>query len=191
MPSPEDPSSRTSRGEAPRLLLDVVEECGDWSWAGDDLAALAEAAARALTAHPTFAVLRPSEACVAFADDAAVQALNRQFRGQDKPTNVLSFPAPAPVARIATLRALGDIVLAAGVVAREAREEGKQPAHHVQHLIVHGLLHLLGYDHTTDEEAEAMERLEREILSGLGVPDPYAAVGETVTSRPKTVRERL
>ena len=103
-------------------------------------------------------------------DDASVRELNAQFRGKDAATNVLSFPAPPNPEDH-----LGDVALAYGVCAREAAEQGKPLAHHLQHLTVHGVLHLLGYDHIGDDEAEAMEGLERTVLAGLGVPDPYAA----------------
>ena len=96
--------------------------------------------------------------------------LNRDFRGKDKPTNVLSFPAPAnPEGH------LGDIAIAYGVTAREAETAGKSLADHATHLAVHGVLHLLGYDHETDAEAEVMEPLEDAILAELGIADPYAA----------------
>jgi probable rRNA maturation factor len=103
-------------------------------------------------------------------DDPSVRELNAQFRKVDAATNVLSFPAPHNPERH-----LGDIALAYGVCAREAAEQGKPLAHHLMHLTVHGVLHLLGYDHIGDDEAEAMEGLERAVLAGLGVPDPYAA----------------
>ena len=115
---------------------------------------------------------------ILLADDEAVRELNARFRHVDKPTNVLSFPAPYNPERH-----LGDIALAYGVCAREADEQGKPFAHHLQHLVVHGVLHLLGYDHMRDDEAEAMEGLERAVLAGLGVPDPYAA-GEGEHDRP-------
>jgi probable rRNA maturation factor len=102
-------------------------------------------------------------------DDAAIQDLNARFRNKNAPTNVLSFPAPATAAPH-----LGDIALAYGVCAREADAQGKPLAHHLMHLTAHGVLHLLGYDHESDADAERMEALEREILAGLGVPDPYA-----------------
>ncbi|MCC7266462.1 MAG: rRNA maturation RNase YbeY [Caulobacteraceae bacterium] len=107
---------------------------------------------------------------ILLADDPTIRDLNARFRGKDYATNVLSFPAPPNPERH-----LGDIALAHGVCAREAAEQGKLLAHHLQHLVAHGVLHLLGYDHETDPDAEVMEGLEREILAGLGVPDPYAA----------------
>jgi probable rRNA maturation factor len=121
---------------------------------------------------------------VVLADDALVRSLNREYRGNDAPTNVLSFAfqhsakfAPSfDIGRgAAEPRHLGDVVLAAETVGREARAQGTPPAHHLQHLVVHGLLHLLGFDHDTDARAEVMERLEAQILATLGVPDPYAA----------------
>lgn len=111
---------------------------------------------------------------VLFTGNAAVRKLNRAWRGKDKPTNVLSFPAatgmPAPRG---VEKPLGDIVLAYGVVAREAREQGKSLSAHTMHLLVHGALHLLDYDHETDEEAEAMERREIRLLARLGIENPY------------------
>jgi probable rRNA maturation factor len=116
------------------------------------------------------------------ADDAALRALNQRWRGVDKPTNVLSFPA-APlldavadrVGRIQRARRhLGDIALAYETLAREANELGVPLADHYRHLVAHGFLHLIGYDHETDEEAERMEALETRILARLGAADPYA-----------------
>ena len=108
---------------------------------------------------------------ILLADDARLQALNVAFRGKPGATNVLSFPGSGPGAG----DHLGDIALALGVCAREAAEQGKTLAAHLQHLTAHGVLHLLGYDHETDAEAEAMEAQERLVLAGLGVADPYAA----------------
>jgi probable rRNA maturation factor len=109
------------------------------------------------------------EITVLLTDDAAIQDLNARFRGKDKPTNVLSFPAAETAAPH-----LGDIALAYGVCAEEAKAQGKPLAHHLMHLTVHGVLHLLGYDHEADAEAEEMEGMERAILATLGVSDPYA-----------------
>ncbi|NZA26265.1 rRNA maturation RNase YbeY [Luteimonas sp. SJ-92] len=103
------------------------------------------------------------------------RALNRHYRGRDYATNVLSFPADVPegLPEGVHLPLLGDLVICAPVVAREARQQGKQPAAHYAHLTVHGTLHLLGWNHEDPREAECMEQLEREILAGLGIADPY------------------
>ena len=119
------------------------------------------------------------ELCIVLTDDAAIRALNRIWRGLDEPTNVLSFPArknlpPPPAGEGRGGGVLGDIVIAYETTTREALAESKPFPHHLSHLAVHGFLHLLGYDHETDDAAEAMERLERAILARLDVPDPYA-----------------
>jgi probable rRNA maturation factor len=106
------------------------------------------------------------------ADDSALRALNLSWRGIDKPTNVLSFPSAA--GRPGEARTLGDIALAYETLAREAEDLGVSLADHYRHLLVHGFLHLIGYDHETDAEAERMEALEAKILARLGVADPYA-----------------
>jgi probable rRNA maturation factor len=113
----------------------------------------------------------PAEMAVTLTDDAAMQVLNKRWRGKDKPTNVLSFPAQATPGAAAPH--LGDIVIAFETTALEAEREGKPFAHHLTHLAVHGYLHLLGHDHETDREAKAMERLEAKILARIGIPDPY------------------
>ncbi|RVC23665.1 rRNA maturation RNase YbeY, partial [Mesorhizobium sp. M7A.F.Ca.AU.002.02.1.1] len=115
-----------------------------------------------------------SELSLVFSDDAHIQVLNAGWRGKDKPTNVLSFPA-FPFAQGGPLPPmLGDIVLAAETVAHEAVLEDKPVENHITHLVIHGLLHLLGYDHETEAEAEAMEAVERAALARLAIPDPYA-----------------
>lgn len=147
-------------------MIDVEIEDAAWTAALPDAEALARAAAEAALAHAN----NPSDLTVLLTDDGAVRELNARFRRQDKPTNVLSFPAPPNPEDH-----LGDVALAYGVCAREAAEQGKPIAHHLQHLVAHGVLHLLGYDHEDDAQAEAMEGLERVVLAGLGVPDPYLA----------------
>jgi probable rRNA maturation factor len=113
-------------------------------------------------------------------DDSAIRALNRDWRGVDRPTNVLSFPArPGPSAAGPAL--LGDIVIAFETTMQEARSESKPFEHHLAHLAVHGFLHLLGQDHDNDSDAETMEGIERVILARLGIPDPYAA-GDLVST---------
>jgi probable rRNA maturation factor len=159
-------------GPHPPAEIDVEIEDAGWTALAPRAAALAEAAARAaLAAVPP---AREGEIVVLLTNDAEVAALNARFRGKDGPTNVLSFPAPAAVPG-----GLGDIALALGVCAREAAEQGKRLDQHLQHLVAHGVLHILGYDHQSDGEAEAMEAMERTILAGLGVPDPYATREET------------
>jgi probable rRNA maturation factor len=113
-----------------------------------------------------------AEVVVRVADEAESRRLNLEFRGRDRATNVLSFPFD-PVPEI-DLNHVGDLVICAPVVAREAAEQGKQAEAHWAHMVVHGMLHLQGYDHETDEQAAEMEDLETEILTGLGYPAPYA-----------------
>ncbi len=114
------------------------------------------------------------EVSVLLADDETIRLLNRDWRHVDKPTNVLSFPAVAPP-NVAPKPLLGDIVISYETVARECSEEHKPFLHHLAHLAVHGFLHLMGYDHQTDSQADAMEGLERDILADLGIADPYRA----------------
>jgi probable rRNA maturation factor len=118
-----------------------------------------------------------AELAVMLTDDAGIRTLNLNWRGIDKPTNVLSFPALQPPDGVEpddAPRMLGDIAIAYQTTRREADEEQKPFSHHLSHLAVHGFLHLVGYDHETDAEAEVMESLERDILKELGIPDPYA-----------------
>jgi probable rRNA maturation factor len=139
-----------------------VEADPDWEAALPEAAELARIAGEA-------ALDRDGEVAIVLTGDAEVHALNLRFRSKDNPTNVLSFPAAEnPEGH------LGDIALAYGVCVREAAEQGKTLAAHLQHLVAHGVLHLVGFDHETEAEAEAMEAQERVILAGLGVSDPYA-----------------
>ena len=115
-----------------------------------------------------------AEVAIVLTDDSGIRSLNRDWRGIDKPTNVLSFPAATAPARSGEPRMLGDIAIAYETTRREAGNENKPFADHLSHLAVHGFLHLVGYDHENDADAETMESLERTILAGLGVPDPYA-----------------
>ncbi|MGJ5065614.1 rRNA maturation RNase YbeY [Bradyrhizobium oligotrophicum] len=118
-----------------------------------------------------------AEIAVMLTDDDGIRTLNSNWRGIDKPTNVLSFPALQPTGPRGdddAPRMLGDIAIAYETLRREADEEQKPFDQHLSHLAVHGFLHLIGYDHETDDEAEEMEALEREILAHLGIPDPYA-----------------
>ena len=115
----------------------------------------------------------PSELTIRIVDEAEGRELNRTWRGKDYATNVLSFPAEVPEGLL-DIPLLGDLVICAQVVAREATEQGKSADAHWAHLTIHGCLHLLGYDHIEDAEAEEMEALERQLLAELGYPDPYA-----------------
>jgi probable rRNA maturation factor len=151
--------------------IDISIEAGEWP----DEAALTRLVQRAAAAAfaETGAGGR-SELSMVFSDDAHIRGLNAGWRGKDRPTNVLSFPA-FPLQKGGPLPPmLGDIVLAAETVTREAVLEDKPVEDHITHLVIHGLLHLLGYDHETDAEAEAMEAIERAALARLAIPDPYA-----------------
>jgi probable rRNA maturation factor len=161
-------------------LIDVEVEAEAWTDALPDAEGLVRAAAAA--ALRSFRAPQSAgeerSVTILLTDDESVRELNARFRDKDAATNVLSFPAPENPEDH-----LGDVALAFGVCAREAAEQGKPLPHHLQHLTVHGVLHLLGHDHMRDDEAEAMEGLERAVLAGLGVPDPYAA-GEGEHDRP-------
>ena len=152
-------------------------------WPGTDWESLSEKAVSAALATSPQAGLAETNATIEIAirltSDAEVHALNRQYRQQDRPTNVLSFPMVQPdlIESLADIDdgeiLLGDIVLAYGVCAREAEEKSVSLADHAAHLIVHGVLHLLGHDHMNDAEAEAMEAIERAAMAALGLHDPY------------------
>ena len=159
-------------GDAAGIVIELVVEAESWP-SERELAVLAKQAADGVIAAIGRSGATASELSVIFSDDAHARALNARWRGKDAPTNVLSFPAFPHGRRGALPPLLGDVVLAAETVAREAEAEGKPVAHHITHLIVHGILHLIGYDHETDAEAEEMEELERHILAGLQIPDPY------------------
>jgi probable rRNA maturation factor len=153
------------------LTVDILTESPQW-----DAQPCAEATVRHAIAQA--AVIEGTtdpgaEVSVLLCSDSVIAALNARWRGRDEPTNVLSFPAPPPDDPAAPAH-LGDIAIASETVIREAQEQGLPVSQHLAHLAVHGFLHLLGYDHGTDSEAERMEQLEREILAALGVPDPYA-----------------
>jgi probable rRNA maturation factor len=153
------------------LDLDVAVEGGAWSEVAD-IEALARRAVAAALGVASDAPRDPVEVSLLLTDDAGVRELNSAWRGKDKPTNVLSFPAPEQPG-VPGPRHLGDIALAFETLQREARDEGKTVADHAAHLIVHGTLHLLGYDHETTGEAEIMEALEVKALKSLGIGDPY------------------
>jgi probable rRNA maturation factor len=167
------------------MPVEVIVECGGWD--EGVLGDLSERAAEATLAHLGVPA-RGFEIVVMGCDDARIRALNADFRNLDKPTNVLSWPATDLAAEVPGTRPdapdpgtetdpepLGDIALAWETCQREAQEQGKPLDAHVLHLVVHSVLHLLGYDHETDEDAALMEETEVRILGKLGVPDPYAA----------------
>jgi probable rRNA maturation factor len=150
-------------------LIDISIESPRWA----DFPAAEQTVRGAIRAALVEAEADGAEVSVVLADDARIRALNWSWLGKDKATNVLSFPSPGGPG--GEPRFLGDIVLAFETIEREADTEGKPLAHHVAHLAVHGALHLLGYDHERDSEAEIMECRERFILAQLGIADPSAA----------------
>jgi len=191
----------------PPPAIDIVVASGLWKARRDAKSVLRRSiaeAARAVSANG-------GELAVVLTDDKAIRTLNRDWRRKDAATNVLSFPAQDPVknptkkptrkpsktpsrkARAArgAPRLLGDIVIAYETTEREARAERKPFAHHLAHLAVHGFLHLVGYDHAADDEADAMEGLETAILARLDVPDPYVARGARAVSVSETARDSL
>lgn len=160
-----------SASELP-VELDLLIETDGWA-DEDKLRGLCDRAIAAAFRGAALEVVPNSEISLVFTCDEAIQQLNREWRGKDKPTNVLSFPGgdedEPPFGPL-----LGDIVIARQTVEREAAEMGIPFDDHLTHLLVHGTLHLFGFDHQIDEEAEEMEQFEREILASIGVPDPYA-----------------
>jgi probable rRNA maturation factor len=154
--------------------MTLAIEIADDRWLGlENVETWAEAAAtRAL--RTSGASDGPGEVSVLLANDKEMQVLNKQWRGKDQSTNVLSFPAVVPPDfPKGEARPLGDIILAYETVQSEAQAQGKPVLHHMSHLIVHGVLHLLGYDHLAENQADQMESREREILADLGIADPY------------------
>ena len=166
------PRSRRAAPRTQSLAIDIRLQSRRWR----ELADLRERVARATEAALTVAAIKPlaeAELSLLFTDDKRIRIVNRDWRGFDKATNVLSFPAATPE-RIGSSPVLGDIVLAYETVAREAESEGKSMGDHLSHLVIHGLLHLLGEDHETEAEATRMEGLEIAALAGLGIANPYA-----------------
>ena len=145
-------------------MIEVEVEDDAWREMAEVEAIVTRAAQAALPPSPS----GKRSLDILLAADETLRELNARFRGKDAPTNVLSFPAP----RSAEPH-LGDVALAHGVCTREAAAQGKTLADHLSHLVVHGVLHLLGYDHEADGEAQTMEGLERAVLAGLGIADPY------------------
>ncbi len=167
---------RSQKVSAPVFEIEIVEDDGDWSRVSNLDGVIEDAARAAILAAGDG--LQTAAVSIALSSDAIVADLNERFRGKAKPTNVLSFPAGegSPDGQ------LGDIIMALETVEREAEEQGVPFEHHVQHLVVHGVLHLLGYDHETTADAERMEAIEIEILSKLGVANPYTGALETGTN---------
>lgn len=155
------------------VALETVRDSELWTLLPDAEATVAAAVAAAF-AEAGLVALPDAELAVTLADDARVRTLNAEWREKDKPTNVLTFPAVEPD-ETADAPMLGDVILAFETVEREAREEGKALSDHVSHLVVHGVLHLFGYDHLDDDEAGEMEGVETRALARLGIADPYAA----------------
>ena len=158
----------------PGLTVALSVECPAWDEAGlGDIAGLAQETFAAAAARLGLPASLTSEIALTLADDETVRGVNAEWRGKDKPTNILSFPMtdlgpgelPGPL--------MGDLILAHETVAREAREEDKAFADHFRHLLVHGFLHLMGFDHVEEDDAEAMEAHEVAILHGFGIADPY------------------
>jgi probable rRNA maturation factor len=158
-----------AKARAPQI--DVIVESALWESVADAEATVQRALVEA--AHVVGADFDHRTVAILLTDDAAIRRLNAQWRGLDKPTNVLSFPPAPGTDSPRETKSLGDIAIAYETSAREAQSEDKRFADHLAHLAVHGFLHLLGYDHEADTQAEQMEQLERVILARLGISDPY------------------
>lgn len=143
-------------------------------WASIELDSLVARAIEAACAESDVELAPSAEVSLLFCDDARIRELNREWRRLDKPTNVLSFPASDP-ARLAQAPLLGDIAIAFETVDRESADEQKSFSDHLSHMVVHGFLHLVGYDHEIEDDAEVMEAAEQRALARLGIADPYAA----------------
>ena len=163
------------------LTIDVLVASDRWKDAQKPQSIVRRAVRRAASALST----RGTEIGIVLTDDSAIRALNRDWRGIDAATNVLSFPTENAAAKH-----LGDIVLGFETIAREARSQRKPFAHHLAHLAVHGFLHLAGYDHERPKEALEMERTEREILRQLAIPDPYRRRGPSGGSARRRPRHK-
>ena len=154
----------------------VAVEGGDWRRGLPEAEAVCRRAAQATLRHLARDARAGLEISIVLTDDAAIHVLNRDYRGMDRPTNVLSFPSGNPISEEesnAIPFLAGDVVLAYETVFAEADRQRKAVAAHLAHLVVHGVLHLFGYDHEAEDEAQRMERTETEILKRLGLPDPY------------------
>ena len=157
--------------DAPGIAIDLSITCAAWRRALPAVTTIARAAAVAALAQSGKRI-GAAELSLVLADDAMMRDLNARWRGKDSPTNVLAFASDEPPARRKPVL-LGDVILAYQTVAREAKEQKKGLADHLRHLVIHGVLHLLGYDHVKTAPAKRMEALETRILASLGVADPY------------------
>ena len=163
---------------AEELVVDVAVRCPLWTDGVKEADALCRTAALACYRATASG---PAEVSIVLADDGLIRDLNREYRGRDKATNVLSFPSEGskePPVSSGAPRMLGDVIVAHETVAAEAVAQGKTLGDHLSHLVVHGMLHLLGYDHEQDTVAEKMEALEVKILAGLDIADPYGHSSE-------------
>jgi probable rRNA maturation factor len=166
-PSPARPRKR---GAEKQVQIDVIVRSSRWRKRPTAKTIVKKAVLAAADAVST----PRAELAIVLSDDSGIRTLNRDWRGKNAPTNVLSFPAARAGKGQSASPYIGDVIIAYQTVAREAVAEGKPFNHHLAHLAVHGFLHLLGYDHENDRDAQKMERLERKILKRLAVPDPYA-----------------
>ncbi len=154
------------------LTVDFSLQSGSWP-DQTELAILLDTVMSSASAHCPFDMPSGAEVSVVFCDDANIQTLNNEFRDEDKPTNVLSFASNDGLELKSWSPLLGDIILAQETIEREADTQSKTFKDHLTHLLVHGFLHLVGYDHMNDEDAEVMENMERKILASLNIADPY------------------
>lgn len=183
MSEPSSPARRAGGGHARgnigarakrnALEVEVVERAGGWTALGPLAGKIREAALATSSAARADGADCTGSVVIALSDAAEVRSLNAAYRGKDSPTNVLSFPVAASLRSSDPSRPLGDVILSFETVVAEARERGVSAVDHLQHLVVHGLLHLAGYDHEADAEAARMERLESRVMLSLGVSDPY------------------
>lgn len=163
--------------------IELIVEDEAWLTISNDFEFAGKAALLALAQSPAINAIKSTHrlAVVLLSNNANVRELNKTYRGMDKPTNVLSFPVITPEISSSDEEFIhdddenhiGDAILAYDYVVNEAKEDEKQLEHHISHLIIHGVLHLLGYDHENDEQAETMETLEKQLMNKLGLPDPY------------------
>jgi len=168
--APTRKRTRTKNPSQIEVQIDVIVRSARWRKRPTAKTIVKQAVLAAAKAVST----RPIELAIVLSDDSAIRALNRNWRSKNAPTNVLSFPAATPGNARSASPYVGDIVIAYQTTAREAVAEGKRFNHLLPHLAIHGFLHLLGYDHENDRDAQKMERLERKILKRLAIPDPYA-----------------